>query len=168
MRRRSGPYRIWWLGGFSDSANGYYNAATLSANRHGAPGTANWTRLTGATKVSLNCYQCDYPLATSAAPSANCTYDVSIQLDFGGFKAAAPFLLNVNAPFYVQSGGFPTTEDFMDNGWITVVPYMNRDRCSYPMPSIALNETFGPFQDMVNNNWAKPPAGGLAGYGNYT
>jgi hypothetical protein len=161
----SGPYGIWWLGGFSDSNNGYYDSAMLSVTRNGAPDTAHWSVIANWDKVNLSCVQCDFPLVTSAQPSANCTYDISIQVDFSGFKSA-PYQLNVNAPSYLQ-GGLSTTNNYVD-GWLTLVPYTTRDRCNYPMPSIALNETFDQFFDMTSNNWAKPSAGGITGYGGYT
>ena len=161
----AGPYGIWWLGGGSDDVNGYYNRATLSANANGAPGTAHWATTTGGNKVLLSCISCTLPLVTSLQPSANCTYDVGIQMDFAGFKSPV-YAMNVNAPFYMDAG-LSSTSNFLD-GWLTLVPYVNRDRCNYAMTSIALNEAFGPWVPDTTNNWNKPIAGGLPSYGGYT
>ena len=163
----SSPYGLWWLGGFSDDDNGYYNRGTFSVNRNGATGAPNWTVIQNATKVSLSCTTCDLPLVTSVEPSANCTYDIALQVDFAGFKSE-PFLLNVNAPYYMESGGLSSTENLPPDGWITSIPYVNRDRCTYGMPSIALNEQFWPFENITANNWAKPQAKGIPSYGGYT
>lgn len=102
---------------------------------------------------------------TSAQPSANCTYDVGVRVSYSGFNSEALYVLNVNAPYYVQSGGLSSTPDLGGDGWLTVVPYINRDRCNYPMPSIALNELFGEFTQSL---WNKPTAEGLAAYPEFT
>lgn len=159
----SRPYGIWWLGGGGDATNGYYNNATLAVNGNGAPGPLAWSVPQGASKVSLSCTSCSFPLVTSSQPSANCVYDIEIKVNFSGFYSNA-YQLNVNSPYYVESGGLSTTEDYLD-GWFTVIPYRNRDRCQYQMPSIALNEVFGTF---TPSPWAKPAALGLSSYGSYT
>lgn len=161
----AGPYGIWWLGGGSDDSNGYFNRVTLSVNANGSPGSPTWSVPFGANKVSLSCTSCTSPLVTSTQPSSNCTYDVGVRVNYGGFNSENLYVLNVNAPFYVQSGGLSSTSNYGGDGWLTVVPYLNRDRCTYPMPSIALNETFGQF---TPSSWTKPTAGGTATYGGYT
>ena len=108
----------------------------------------------------LPCTTCTLPLVMSAQPSANCTYDVGIQVNFGGFYSNV-YSMNVNSPFYLESGGLSTTSNYQD-GWLTLVPYLNRDRCNYINPSISLNETFGAFTPA---NWPLPTAGGTSGYG---
>jgi hypothetical protein len=154
-------YGIWWLGGASDDSNGYYNRATLSVNANGATGSPTWST-GGSSSVSLSCSACNFPLVTSVQPSANCSYDIAVTVNYSGFYSPI-FWMNVNAPFYMQSGGLSSTTNNLD-GWSTVVPYSNRDRCNYQMPSIALNENFSTFTDIVSNNWAKPTAKGLSGY----
>jgi hypothetical protein len=163
----SGPYGIWWLGGGTDDDNGYFNRATLTANPNGSPGSPTWSLIQGqvgsnAGRVALSCTTCNFPLVTSEQRSSNCAYDVGVRLNYNGFSSNV-YLLNVNAPYYMESSGLASTNNFLSDGWITVIPYLNRDRCLYPMPSIALNEVFGTF---TQSNWPKPVAQGTANYNN--
>ena len=65
----------------------------------------------------------------------------------------------------MQSGGLSSTSNYGD-GWLTVVPYINRDRCNYPMPSLSLNEHFGMFtRDNAAYHWYFPTATPLPGSG---
>jgi hypothetical protein len=151
----SGTNAIWYLGGFSDG--GYSNTTTLSASTGGAPETPFWSVTANSTKISLSCTSCTFPLVTSQSPSANCAYDIIIQMSVGGLSAD-PFQFNVNEPWYLQSGGLSTTSDYGD-GWLTLVPYINRDRCTYPVPSLSVNEHFGTFiRDNPAYSWNFPPA----------
>ena len=83
-------------------------------------------------------------------------------MSVGGLNAD-PFQMNVNEPWYLQSGGMSTTTNFGD-GWLTLVPYVTRDRCNYLLPSISINEHFGTFtKDNPDYSWNIPSATPLPG-----
>jgi hypothetical protein len=163
----SGLNAIWYLGGSPDG--NYTNTTTLAAASGGAPETPYWNVTANSNKISLSCNSCTFPLVTSLVPSANCMYDITIQMSVGGLNAD-PFQFNVNEPWYLESGGLSSTGDYFD-GWLTVVPYITRDRCYYPLEHISINEHFGPFaKDDPAYTWAVPTAMPLPGYayGGYT
>lgn len=174
----SGSQAIWWLGGGSDSANGYSNSSTLSANGNGAAGTANWTIVSGP--VSTSCSSCGATTATSTGPSANCTYDVGIKISYSGFESNI-FTMNVNRPRSLTAAyapyGTAVSDQNNEDGYISRIGYISVDACGYAMSGIALNEQFGGW--LYNNttyDWNHPlacydPATGsttcTSGYGGY-
>ena len=146
-------------------ANGNYNRATLSVNPNGTPGSPSWSIPINSDKLFLSCTNCTLPLITSLKPSENCTFDIGVRVSYDGFRSN-PFLMNVNAPWFVEPGGPSETINYFD-GWKTFVFYATRDRCTAAMTGIAFNETFGTFQSLTANNWAKPVAEGKASYPGY-
>jgi len=161
----SGPNATWWLGGGSDPANGYYNAATLTADPKGAPETPYWSVTANPSKVSLSCSVCTNSVVASAQPSAGCQWDVAIKISVGGLDSNL-FNFQVNQPSYLVSSRQPV-DTAQGGGWYSKIYYNTKDMCSNYMSSIALNESFGGWVNDQANNWSRPTAGGAWGFTDY-
>lgn len=166
----SGLNGIWWLGGGSDPANGYYNQGALTANKNCGAGdicneTPYWTVTLNPQKISLSCTVCNSNVATSLVPSQSLG-DITILIDIGGFQSPA-FNYTVNAPYRMSSSSPYVLDQTYQDGYWSYIYYRTYDLFGNAMPSIALNEQFGAFVNDQANNWAKPTAGGLSQYGGY-
>ncbi len=159
----SGVNAIWWLGGGSDPSNGYYNASALTADPKGAPEVPSWSVPVGSGKMSLFCFICTSNTATSQAPSSGCQYDIIIRVSVGGLDSDN-FLMSVNQPSYLESLGPPADAGWNAAGFKSTIPYRIRDHCNYALPSIAVNEQFGPFINDTSNNWPKPTPVNISGF----
>jgi hypothetical protein len=169
----SGGNSAWFLGsGVSDSANGYYNQASLTANSNCNAGdtcaaTPYWTVTAGSSKVSLSCSSCSAQTLTAIAGSVTGS-DISLTISIAGFTSE-PFYFSVGTPKTVVSSinGTPISDAAFNDGFKSTIYYSTRDNFNNVMPSIALNEQFGSTTNDQPNNWANPSAGGISSYGSY-
>lgn len=152
---------VWWLGGGSDPANGYYNAIDLTAHPNGAPETPYWWVPNNPQKVSLTCSVCGVQALYSAAASSSCAYDVTVKVSVGGFESD-PFNVVVNAPASLSKDA---VTPHLDNGagYASWVGYYTLDICNAQMTTLANNEEFGTF---TNNGtgWVPPSSQGYSGF----
>lgn len=165
-----GIYGVWWLGGGSDGSNGYYNTAVLGANKNCNPGdtcneTPAWslTQLT-PQKLMLNSSTGTSTTVTSLSASS-APGDITIKFNIGGFESE-PLYFTVNAPYTLEARTSLNSHVADSDGYDSKIYYSIREKMySTRMPSIALNESFGTWEnDDTTNNWAKGTAGGLASF----
>ncbi len=175
----SGNNAIWWLGGSADTANGYYNSSTLSADKMGSPGGLTWAITQGGSKLSLSCTICDIPTATSLAPSSGCQFDIKVQASTNGFKSEE-YSFFVNAPSSLYSWAAPSFPGCTVDGNATDCPvsfgggvdgydseiyYRVIDQCNFKMAPIKMNEKFTTSgSDYTSENWPLPSATGWLGF----
>jgi hypothetical protein len=171
----TGVSGVWYLGGGSDSTNGYYNQAALTGNPNCNSGdtcsnTPAWSVTANASKVTLTCSVCTNQTVTGSVPS-DAVGDIQISMNIGGFAAPA-FSFTVDTPASLDSAMAPYDTDYYD-GFYSAIYYNTLDEFGNLMSSISLNEQFSSpgcsspvsnFCPDQTNNWNKPTAYGLSGY----
>ena len=89
------------------TGNCYLAQSQLTSNPNGAPGTPQWSIVqNGQGQVTLSCYTCANPVATSVSPSGGCIPDIHIYVSYGGYSSAS-FDVTIVAPSYTNPYGSP-------------------------------------------------------------
>lgn len=173
----SGTDGIWYLGrpGLSDPYNGLYNAAALVGNKNCASCTSALTwEVVPAGALTFSPSTGSSTDAYAQTSSASCTKDITVRAKIDGFPSA-PFKMIINRPSFttkiqVLHGGCGrpgVTCPVGAVGYSSLVQYYMFDLCNYLIPSIALNETFGPFFPDITNNWPNPSSRSAAAFPSY-
>jgi hypothetical protein len=160
----TGTSAFWWLGNGVLLDRGYYAQSALTANPLGASGSPYWSVHTAGTgSVSLQCSVCGSNVATSTAPSRNCTPDITINASYGGFDSDA-FNVTIVAPSTLTlQSGFPQDAAFQ-GGFLSLYQWGLTDTCGGQDANLDGNEVFGSWTDDyfnstgTHNNWGRPTA----------
>lgn len=130
-------------------------------------GTPQWTHI-GSGYVSLSCTSCSSPTLTSIA-AGTCNYDDGVSASMAGFSTDTTSIM-VNAPKFFATAQSSATQAW-NSGYQTFVYWYVKDECSSPnlVPSVAMNEQFGTFQNPgVIAGWTDPSPGNPANFNDGT
>jgi hypothetical protein len=170
--RPSGVNAFWYFGAGILADQQYYAQALWKANANGHSGTPTWIVYQNANgKVSLSCTQCTQTVATSQAPSAGCTYDITVYTKYPDGTYSSAFQVSINTPRRTElnsvvsqpwPAGGVNGRCVGCQGWQTFYHWWILDNCGYTLyPTLDINETFGTgwHHDFPNSNWVYPVIG---------